>query len=77
MGARRPDRNGSNVLENGARDKPKKNKGNGVQPRIHLGEVGGAGLEEMGDGRRVNLQGAEEDKGELRHVKRDGGGVLS
>ena len=77
MGARRPDRNGSNVLGNGARDEPEKNKGDGVHPRIHLWGSGGAGLEEMGDGRRVNLQGAEEDKGELRHVKRDGGGVLS
>ena len=29
-----------------------------------------------GNGRGVNLQGAEEDKGELSHVRRNGGRIL-
>ena len=37
----------------------------------------GAGLQETGDGIRGNLQKTEEGKVELRHVQRDGGGVLS
>ena len=47
-----------------------------MHPHIHLGELGGVGLYETGNGIRVNLQGAEEDKGEMCHVRCGGGSVL-
>ena len=76
MGARCRDRNGSNILADGAKYDPEQNQSNGVNPRIHLGEGGGYGLHETSDRRRGNLQRAEEVKGKLRHVWCDGGGVL-
>ena len=47
-----------------------------MNPQVHLGEVGGFGLYEAGDGIGGNLQGAEEDEGELCHMRRNGGGLL-
>ena len=63
LGERSPDRDDSYVLSDGARDEPGKIQGDGVHPRINLGEGGGDGLQETGDGRRGNLQRAEEVRG--------------
>ena len=76
VGATRPDRNGSDFSADGARDKPGQNQVDGVYPWIHLRGGEGDGLQETGDGIRGNLQKTEEGKVELRHMQRDGGGVL-
>ena len=81
MGERRPDRNGSNVLADGARDKHGKSKQWCATPDESGGRWGSwtikYGRQETGDRLRGNLQIAEEGKGDLRHMRRDGAGVLS
>ena len=46
---------GGNVLKDGTGDKPREVQDHGLQARLHMGEVGVAGLQERGDGRSINV----------------------
>ena len=76
MGAGRADCDGSYVSTNWAGDEPKKKQGDGVYPQVHMGYVEGFGIYAAGNRRGGNLQGVEEEKGELQRMRCNGGGVL-
>ena len=55
MGPRCPVGYSENVTKYGPEDEPREVQDHGLQARLHMGEVGIAGLQERGDGRSINV----------------------
>ena len=77
MGPRCAVIDGGNVPKDGPGDEPQELQDHGLHARVHMGEVGGAGVQDTVNGRRCNVQGEEEVTGKLRRLRRDSGSIIS
>ena len=68
---------GVNVPKDGPGDEPREVQYHDLHARLHMGEVGVAGVQETGGGRVSNVQVEEEVSGKFHRVWRDGGSIIS